>query len=191
MKNRKVKLIIAYLCSAGLLAGYLYVLWLGLHPDVGREYRLYYLDGITKVMSPKGALTVRPGERRYLNGKENDVQTFAGIGRGWYWNYTGKGVENDGYCYTGEADNYLLFDFDEECTERENGIKINLHITKSSAKTVDVYADDATIGTYALNEDESLEVELPKEIVGHGEVIMNLHLANPEESIAVDYVEIN
>lgn len=191
MRKEKSRLIIAYSISAILLALYLYVLWLDVHPQVSKEYRLFYLENTSKIMSTKGSLAVKPGVNLYLNGKEDSDEVFTGIGQGWYWNYTGKGVENDGYCYTGEINNYLIFDFNESIKNGSDGAKLSLHITKSTIAAAEVSANGESLGMYDLKAGEETVIDIPSDIIAQGDVIVDLQLSNDDEIIAIDYLRVD
>ena len=109
-KDNRILLIAAYAVSALLLVYYLYVLFLGSHPQVTKEYRMFYIDHELKYRVPEGALKVRPGVTLYLDGKEDSDNTFYGLGQGFAFEYTGHAMENTGYCYTTAEHNYLYFD---------------------------------------------------------------------------------
>lgn len=44
LKDHIFMKIVLYLCCAGMAAFYLYVFYLGFHPQVSDEYRAYYID---------------------------------------------------------------------------------------------------------------------------------------------------
>ena len=143
--------------SAGLLGFYVYTLTLGAHPKVSYEYRGFYLDHTLKYKPREGSLAVRPGVKLYLNGVDDSDDTFYGVGRGWAWEYSGHAMENTGYCYTDDIDNYLYFtDVD---LSRPHSLR--LHVNNDCSITARAYAGDVLIADDLVLEQGELMLDIP------------------------------
>lgn len=186
MNKINYKLIIAYVISVVLIAVYFLVLYLGMHPKVSKEYAMFYINHDLKIKAPEGSLRVKPGKRLFLDGKEMSETTFTGIGQGWSWEYTETGVENAGFCYTTEAENYLYFDEVSKDSHR-----ISLHISEMTDMPVEttIFVNEIENGVYELQGDSDVVVEVPAESVTDGCLVLKLCPQETEKPVYVDYLQ--
>ncbi len=156
MNRSKISLLIAYVIAIILAGTYLYVLYLSAHPVVSDEYRAFYMDHTLRYMVEENDLVVSGGQTRFLDGKEDSDSTFYGIGKGWLWDYTGHKMENTGYCYTGDENNYLYFMTKDASDVR----KIKLHIVKTDVDSIEIDVNDKNSASYEIEADGTVEVEI-------------------------------
>ena len=158
-KDNRIFLIISYVVSALLLAYYLYVLFLGVHPKVTKEFRMFYIDHELKYRVPEGALAVKPGVTLCLDGRDDSETTFYGVGQGFAFEYTGHAMENTGYCYTASEHNYLYFD------EVEPGAHtLTLHVMDTDCQKAEIFVNGVFSGRYDPVKDGSMMVNITSEM---------------------------
>ncbi len=160
-KDNRIFLVISYIVSALLLAYYLYVLSLGLHPKVTKEFRMFYIDHELKYRVPEGALAVKPGVTLCLDGREDSETTFYGVGQGFAFEYTGHAMENTGYCYTSGEHNYLYFD---EVAPGEH--TLTLHVKEADCQSTGIFVNGIFAGSYDPVDDGNILVDITQEMTG-------------------------
>ena len=168
-KDNRIFLIISYVISALLLAYYLYVLFLGVHPKVTKEFRMFYIDHELKYRVPEGALAVKPGVTLCLDGREDSETTFYGVGQGFAFEYTGHAMENTGYCYTTGEHNLLYFD---ETGSGAHTLKLHVKDVSlsgevSSAQKADIFVNGVFAGRYDFVSGNTVLVDITPEAAGN------------------------
>jgi len=122
-----------------LVTGYFYVLFHGLHPDVGWEYKLYYVDKKLEDWPKYGGLA-------YKLGTEEDFTSKTGIGvidvkrkgKGW------SGEEEKGTWTIGK-ESFLYY---SAIPTSDKSLQINLNICNNmNGVIVDVYANDTFLSS--------------------------------------------
>ena len=188
MKNKRSILVMAYVIAIILAVFYLWVLYLSAHPNVSEEYRAFYMDHTLRYKVSAADLLVHPGEKLFLDGKKDSDTTFYGVGKGWLWEYKGRGMENTGYCYTGDKNNLLCFKTSGEETVK----KIKLHILNSETDSMEIELDGTNIGSYKIENDMVAEIEIPTSNSGHKENADITHWINIKtddtKTVSVDWV---
>lgn len=184
MSKLNYKLLITYVISACLIIFYFFVLYLGMHPRVSKEYTMFYIDHTLKVKAKEGSLLVKPGERLYLDGKEDNETTFTGIGQGWGWEYTGKGVENTGFCYTTQKENFLFF---EGVTRENHSLRIHTAKDNSIKAEVEIFVNGVSAGVYETEPESEVTVTiLAENILEDGSLEVKVCPMQEDTSIYVD-----
>ncbi len=186
-KNLRI-LIPSYVIAAVLLAYYLYVLCLGMHPQVTKEYRMFYIDHALKYRVREGALNVKPSVKLYLDGKDDSDTTFYGVGQGFAFEYTGHAMENTGCCYTTAGHNYLYFD-----GVGEGRHTLRLHVKETSCPGAEIYVNGIGAGSFDLASGSEVMVDIIPEMTadpkGEDEVDVVVDIVPAsDEPISIDHL---
>jgi hypothetical protein len=158
--------VMLYIISVALIVFYLVVMWWGIHPKVGTEYRMYYLTHELSDWPGYGNLTYEFGTKEICtklkdrNGKNVPYKVCQRKGQGWQ-KEPYEGSVNIG----GTSSIYYIPN--EQASKAEYKIDINAFTGDGK---VSVYANDKFIGefnqqgqyTFAIemiNKDELLQIK--------------------------------
>ena len=136
--------ILLYAISAMLITLYIVVLWWGKHPDVGIEYRMYYLTHELSDWPGYGKLSYQLGTCEYCtglkdrNGTEVSYKVCQRKGQGWKKEQY-EGSENS-------ADTSYIY-YLPESSESHAVYQIQVNSFEGT-DAVAVYANDQQIGTF-------------------------------------------
>jgi len=156
MKEKiKIKNIIMYVISAGLLVFYLFVLYKGMnHDNVTPTYRLFYFEEKLKYYVP------------YEEFKEYTVNTetilnpdgnFKNIGKRWH------APEDDGsFCYSAQSDLFYYLDEVDNCN-----YKLTMEVSKDNGFENAFLVNGKKIGSIVIK-NGIIELEIPPEMLTEG-----------------------
>jgi hypothetical protein len=138
------KNIVLYILSAILVAFYICVLWWGKHPNVGLEYKMYYITHELSDWCGYGKLSYTPGTVEYctelkdINGTPVSYRVCQRKGNGW------KSEQYEGSTSSGdESYIYYVPDINVDAAKYEFEIS-----GFSGTGSVTVYCNDVEVGMF-------------------------------------------
>lgn len=147
--------ILCWIVSGILISIYVYILYLGLFPNVCKEYQMYYIDETLVDWPGYNGLNYTLGEKLYF-GLDYD-NTLKNRGLGW-------GNKESKACWTDGTEAKLYFDLSNS---NEKSLVLSFEIEQCLTDKVDVIANEVLLGTIQKN-DKIFMAIIPKESIKNG-----------------------
>lgn len=143
--KKKAKNYSMYLLCIILIIGYLTVLYVGMHPNVSREYKMYLVDGAISadfgIVYKDGSFSYNLGEHMYFGTTyEEEKSAMRYLGNGW-------SRENELVWTTG-TEAHLFYILDN--VDMQTNIKISFYDVFLIADDInaDIYMNDVYMGKF-------------------------------------------
>lgn len=166
------KNIFYYSASAILLAVYVIILLISLKPDVSWEYRLHYIDAITKKWPGNGGYSYTVGTE--IKPDKTCTDEFLRFDKGW------SHTEEDGTWTDGDTA-YIYF---SDIPDSNLFLDMKL-LKKNHCRSVEIYANDILISSSSseeIKENGSITADIKKGTAKNGHIILRFEIKDPEST---------
>ena len=152
--------IMCYLISGSLCLWYLTVIYWAQHPNVCKEYELYYIKKQLVDWPGYGGLRYNLGEQLFFGTKENGMQKIKSRGLGW------SGKESWGTWTIGK-NTHLYFIMNKEITSDLKLTMMSHAFCPEGFQVVDILVNGIMVGTLRFKDSSKKEyhVTIPKKII--------------------------